>query len=564
MVKADPTRNYYADLRVSANASENEIRKAFRTLALQYHPDRNPGREVEYVVKYQEIQAAHEVLCDPSQRTKYDTERRKYRNLSAPMNAPNTPRAKPPPIPQNAYTTTTPSETYHRAPLPKSPPQAQRPPLPRHHNTYNTGADSSTNKNSRLPPTAQRPELKVKDVEARTNVSTAWQKMKQPQGEEPQQYNPSAQNSSQNTPQNNPNKTPFGRNQSIRIPSPKYEFDSSTSGVDERQARSANRNYARPSPTRPNPTTPPHATPNYHPKDTQTDPNPKASIPQIGTSKTRDESEASRPKNRACTEEPQNGEPDAMNINSCPQPVKKVIRAALTSQKLNTTAVIDAIPNDSATVSPSATTAKPPGGGLKRICSDSGKSLVAPQTNGTSGLASVDDALPFQSHAFNSHPVKSNSAQSLKFPQIPAHASKQHDAANTGFSIEDVVLVARLPVPTGNLDVLTASDAFIQYTEDEVEQAGDYTSAKTKDIAPSILPDKRDDPSHYKSLEKPHSTAIVLQQKTTLQDPIFALSLPLLVDKILRHLPLPILEPIVSPGKVRVYWTPVCCSVPSI
>ena len=54
MVKADPTRNYYADLKVSANASENEIRKAFRGLALQYHPDRNPGRESEFVVKFQE------------------------------------------------------------------------------------------------------------------------------------------------------------------------------------------------------------------------------------------------------------------------------------------------------------------------------------------------------------------------------------------------------------------------------------------------------------------------------------------------------------------------------
>jgi hypothetical protein len=290
----------------------------------------------------------------------------------------------------------------------------------------------------------------------------------------------------------------------------------------------------------------------------------KASAPQIGTSKAQDELEASRPKNRAFTEEPENGEPDAMDINSRPPPVKKGTRTVLTLQKLNTTAGIGVIPNGSATAPSSATTAKPPGGGLKGIDSDSRKLLVEPQTNGTSGLASVDDALPFQSQASNSHPVKSHAAQSLKFPQIPARASKQHDSANTGFLKEDVILVTRLPVPTEDLDVLTSSDAFIQYTEDEIDQAGDYTLSETKDTAPPILPDKRDDPSHYKSLEKPHDTAIVLQQKYTLQDPIFALSLPLLVDKILRYLPLPILEPIVSPGKVRVYWTPVCCSVQSV
>ncbi|KAH9864032.1 hypothetical protein J1614_009965 [Plenodomus biglobosus] len=268
MVKADPTRNYYADLKVSANASENEIRKAFRTLALQYHPDRNPGRETDFVVKFQEIQAAHEVLCDATQRAKYDAERRKHRNLNVPLHTPNTPRTRPPPPSRNAYTTTTPSGSYYRAPPPKPSPQAQRPPPPQHHSTYSTGADRFTSKNFRPPPTAQRPaDSRAKDAEARANVFTAWQKMKQPRAEEPRQYNPSAQHSTPQQPPNNPNGTPFGRNQSTRVPSSRSGFDPSTPGVDEGQARSAYRNYTRPAPTPPTSTTPPHsASPT---KDTQ-------------------------------------------------------------------------------------------------------------------------------------------------------------------------------------------------------------------------------------------------------------------------------------------------------
>ncbi|CAO2655915.1 Nn.00g047180.m01.CDS01 [Neocucurbitaria sp. VM-36] len=267
MVKADPARNYYADLKVSANASENEIRKAFRTLALQYHPDRNPGREVEFVVKFQEIQAAHEVLCDPTQRAKYDAERRKYRNLNIPTNTPNTPRTRPPPPPRNAYTTTTPAGSYYRAPPPKPSPQPppQRPPPPQHHNTYSSGADRFTSKNFRPPPTAQRTDTRPKDAEARANVFTAWQKMKQPRGEEPRQYSPGAQSSPQSNPpnaQNNPNGTPFGRTQSTRVPSSRQGFNPATPGADEGQARSAYRNYARPAPTPPNAATPAHTPPN--------------------------------------------------------------------------------------------------------------------------------------------------------------------------------------------------------------------------------------------------------------------------------------------------------------
>lgn len=46
-------------------------------IAKQYHPDRNPGREVECVPRFQAIQAAHEILGDPTQKAKYDAERAK-------------------------------------------------------------------------------------------------------------------------------------------------------------------------------------------------------------------------------------------------------------------------------------------------------------------------------------------------------------------------------------------------------------------------------------------------------------------------------------------------------
>ncbi|RMZ77889.1 hypothetical protein DV738_g4165, partial [Chaetothyriales sp. CBS 135597] len=58
------TRNYYADLGVSPTADEDEIKKHFRQLAREYHPDRNPGHEVEVVSKFQELQEAYETRDD--------------------------------------------------------------------------------------------------------------------------------------------------------------------------------------------------------------------------------------------------------------------------------------------------------------------------------------------------------------------------------------------------------------------------------------------------------------------------------------------------------------------
>ena len=61
----------YKTLGVSKDATDEEIKKAYRKLARQYHPDRNPGDE-EAEEKFKEISAAHDVLADPEKRKEYD------------------------------------------------------------------------------------------------------------------------------------------------------------------------------------------------------------------------------------------------------------------------------------------------------------------------------------------------------------------------------------------------------------------------------------------------------------------------------------------------------------
>jgi molecular chaperone DnaJ len=61
----------YKTLGVSKKATDEEIKKAYRKLARQYHPDRNPG-DKEAEEKFKEISAAHDVLGDPEKRKEYD------------------------------------------------------------------------------------------------------------------------------------------------------------------------------------------------------------------------------------------------------------------------------------------------------------------------------------------------------------------------------------------------------------------------------------------------------------------------------------------------------------
>ena len=70
-MNADRKKDYYEVLGIAKEASPEDIKKAYRKLSLQFHPDRN-NNSPESTTKFQSISAAYEVIGDEDKRRQYD------------------------------------------------------------------------------------------------------------------------------------------------------------------------------------------------------------------------------------------------------------------------------------------------------------------------------------------------------------------------------------------------------------------------------------------------------------------------------------------------------------
>jgi curved DNA-binding protein CbpA len=65
--------DYYKVLRVPRDASEGEIKRAYKGLAKRWHPDKNPGKQEEATKKFKKLSESYQVLIDPTKRLLYDS-----------------------------------------------------------------------------------------------------------------------------------------------------------------------------------------------------------------------------------------------------------------------------------------------------------------------------------------------------------------------------------------------------------------------------------------------------------------------------------------------------------
>ena len=73
--------DYYSILETTIDASPEEIRNAYRRMALRWHPDKNPGEDT--LSSMQAVNEAHLILGDPEGRVRYDIEYRRYHQFKA-------------------------------------------------------------------------------------------------------------------------------------------------------------------------------------------------------------------------------------------------------------------------------------------------------------------------------------------------------------------------------------------------------------------------------------------------------------------------------------------------
>src|SRR5689334_14343972 len=77
-------RDYYTVLGVQRNASQDDIKKAYRRLARQYHPDLHSGaKKADMEKKFKELNQANEVLGEPETRKKYDRYGQRWQEAEA-------------------------------------------------------------------------------------------------------------------------------------------------------------------------------------------------------------------------------------------------------------------------------------------------------------------------------------------------------------------------------------------------------------------------------------------------------------------------------------------------